>query len=160
MSDQCVRDLLYLDLALEDFLRGVVERQIHQEIDMEQSRLLVGRSDLNDISIVSRFVSRHHALLVRHGDATFLLDLDSTNGTFVNGEPVSNYVLRHDDVITVGHHRIKFYDPHATTRQSIYDVDLADTTVLKTIEDMRKRLAGKHAAETPLESEDLPTLQT
>ncbi len=133
---------------------------VMQGIDMEQSRLLVGRSEHNDISIGSRFISRHHALLVRHRDATVLLDLDSTNGTFVNGERISHRVLRHDDAITVGHHRIKFYDPHAAIRHATYDFDLADTTVMKTIEDMRNRLARKNEVETRAASEDLPTLQT
>jgi len=42
ISDQCVRDLLYLDLALEDFVRVVVERQIHQEIGTEHQVDLIG----------------------------------------------------------------------------------------------------------------------
>jgi type II secretory pathway predicted ATPase ExeA len=133
---------------------------IMQEIDMERPRLLVGRSSQNDIAIGSRFVSRHHALLVRHRDATFLLDLGSTNGTLVNGAPVSNYVLRHDDVITIGHHTIKFYDPHATARGLSCDIDLSDTAVMKSLEDMRNLLAEKNAARTSATSEDLPTLQT
>jgi alpha-glucan,water dikinase len=41
-SDRCVRDLLYLDLALEDFVRVAVERQIHQEIGLEQQVALIG----------------------------------------------------------------------------------------------------------------------
>ena len=63
-------------------------------------------------------------------------------------------------MITIGHHRIKFYDPHAATRQSAYDADLSDTTVMKTIEDMRNRIAMKNEAHAEAETEDLPTLQT
>ena len=130
-----------------------------QELKMEKPRLLIGRSEHNDISIGSRFISRHHALLVRHGNSTFLMDLNSTNGTFVNAKRVSNHVLLHDDVITVGHHKIKFDDPFATRRHEIDGVDFADTAIMKTLEDMRKLLAQENTAVLPTASENLPTLR-
>ena len=133
---------------------------VMQELTMDQPRLLIGRSEHNDISIGSRFVSRHHALLVRHGSATFLMDLNSTNGTFVNANRVSNHVLKHDDVVTLGHHKIKFYDPYATTRGSLEGADFADTAIMKTLEDMRTLLAQENTALMPAVSEDLPTIQT
>jgi len=127
---------------------------------MHKARALVGRSKHNDISINSRFISRHHTLLVRHRAATFLMDLNSTNGTFVNSKRVSNHVLIHEDVITIGHHRIKFYDPCATSRGALDSVDFADTVIMKTLEDMRSLLAQENTALLPTASEDLPTIQT
>ena len=130
------------------------------ELKMLKSRMLIGRSDHNDITIGSRFISRHHALLVRHGSSTFLMDLNSTNGTFVNAKRVSNQVLVHDDVITVGHHKIKFSDPHATARGQLGGAEFADTTIMKTLQDMRSLLARENTALLPAASEDLPTIQT
>jgi pSer/pThr/pTyr-binding forkhead associated (FHA) protein len=127
---------------------------------MEKARAIIGRSEHNDISIGSRFVSRHHALLVRHGTATFLMDLNSTNGTFVNSRRVSNHVLMHDDIITLGHHRIKFHDPHATSSEALDGVEFADTAIMKTLEDMRNLLAQENTALLPVASENLPTIQT
>ena len=127
---------------------------------LDRSRLLIGRSEHNDIAIPSRFISRHHALIVRHRDATFLMDLNSTNGTFVNASRVSNHVLVHDDVITVGHHKIKFYDPFSTQRGPVDAPDFADTAIMKTLEDMRTLLARENTALLPAMSEDLPTIQT
>ena len=126
---------------------------------MVKPRLLIGRSEHNDISICSRFISRHHALLVRHGNATFLMDLNSTNGTFVNGKRVSNHVLLHDDVVTVGHHKIKFDDPFATNRHELEGAAFADTAIMKTLEDMRNLLAQENTALLPAASENLPTLK-
>ena len=131
-----------------------------QELDMDKGRLLIGRSEHNDIAINSRFISRHHALLVRHGSATFLMDLNSTNGTFVNSERISNHVLLHEDVITVGHHHIKFSDPFATKRSELDGAEFADTAIMKTLEDMRSLLAQENTALLPTASEDLPTIQT
>jgi type II secretory pathway predicted ATPase ExeA len=133
---------------------------IIQEHSIDRARLLIGRSEHNDISIGSRFISRHHAIIVRHGSSTFLMDLNSTNGTMVNARRVSNHVLLHEDVITIGHHKIKFSDPHATSRVEFQGADFADTTIMKTLEDMRSLLARENTSLLPKASEDLPTLQT
>ena len=129
------------------------------DIRMDKPRLLIGRSDHNDIAIGSRFISRHHALLVRHGSATFLMDLNSTNGTFVNAKRVSNYVLVHNDVITLGHHKIKFHDTDARARGNLSGVEFADTAIMKTLQDMRNLLAQENTELLPAASEDLPTIQ-
>lgn len=130
------------------------------DLKMEQPRLILGRSEHNDIAINSRFISRHHALLVRHGSSTFLMDLNSTNGTFVNSRRISNHVLVNDDVITIGNHKIKFKDPDARTRGSLDGAEFADTAIMKTLDDMRSLLARENTEMLPAASEDLPTIQT
>ncbi len=127
------------------------------ELTFESPRMLIGRSEHNDLPISSKFISRHHTLLVRHGNTTFLMDLNSTNGTFVNSKRVSNHVLVHNDVVTVGDHRIKFNDPHATERKSPNGVEFADTAIMKSLDDMRKLLARENTAVMPVQSENLPT---
>jgi type II secretory pathway predicted ATPase ExeA len=127
-----------------------------EEFSIDQERLLIGRSEHNDISINSRFISRHHAILVRHGSSTFLMDLNSTNGTMVNARRVSNHVLLHADVITIGHHKIKFNDPNATSRVELKGAVFADTTIMKTLEDMRSLLAKENTSLLPNGGENLP----
>ena len=133
--------------------------RVVQKLTMDQPRLLVGRSEHNDIAIASRFISRHHVLLVRHGSTTFLMDLNSTNGTYINSQRVSNHVLMHDDVIAIGHHRVKFKDPSATRRGTLEGTEYADTAIMKTLDDMRDLLSQENTAILPAAgSEDLPTL--
>ncbi|MDJ0941214.1 MAG: FHA domain-containing protein [Woeseiaceae bacterium] len=129
-----------------------------KKLTFDKPRMLVGRSEHNDLAIDSRFVSRHHLLLVRHGGSTFLMDLNSTNGTFVNSKRVSNHILIDDDVITVGHHRVKYYDPHAKRRAKLEGTEFSDTAIMKTLADMRSLLADENTAELPAPSENLPTL--
>ena len=129
-----------------------------KKLTFEKPRILIGRSEHNDLSIDSRFVSRHHMLLVRNGSSTFLMDLNSTNGTFVNSRRVSNHVLIDDDVITVGYHSIKFCDPHAIQRGTLDGAEFADTAIMKTLEDMRNLLAQENTAILPAQSENTPTL--
>ena len=127
------------------------------ELKMENTRTLIGRSEHNDISIGSRFVSRHHALLVRHGNTTIVMDLNSSNGTFVNSRRVSNHVLLHEDVITLGHHRIRFSDPRARTGADLEGEEFADTAIMRTLVDVRTLLAQENAELFPAPQEDLPT---
>jgi general secretion pathway protein A len=133
------------------------EGETINQLTFAQPRLLIGRSEHNDISIESRFISRHHVLLARHGDSTFLMDLNSTNGTFVNSRRVSNHVLIHDDVISLGNHRIKFTDPHAVKRGSLEGTDFADTVIMRSLSDMRKLLAEENTEILPAATENLPT---
>ena len=122
-----------------------------REIDIDRPRLLVGRSDHNDLCINSRYVSRHHALFFKRGSATVLMDLNSTNGTYVNSRRVHNHVLNHDDVISIGNHGIKFHDPAARQRDSLEGTGFDETVVMKNLADMRKLLAREN-------TQCLPTL--
>jgi general secretion pathway protein A len=117
--------------------------ELLRELVLDRPRLLVGRSEHNELRISSRFVSRHHALFVRHGDATFLMDLNSTNGTFVNSRRISNLMMRHDDVVQLGNYRIKFVDPSATERSSLDDPGLSETIVMKSLQDVRQLMADE-----------------
>jgi len=134
-----------------------LDGQTLHEITFDRARLIIGRSEYNDIPLANKFISRHHAMLVRHGGATFLMDLNSTNGTYVNSKRVSNHVLMHDDVITLGHHRIKFVDPHASSRGKLDGEQFADTVIMKTLDDMRKLLAQENTEILPIQTENLPT---
>lgn len=119
--------------------------ELLRELVLDRPRLLVGRSEHNELRISSRFVSRHHALFVRHGNATFLMDLNSTNGTFVNSRRISNLMMRHDDVVQLGNYRIKFVDPSATERSSLDDPGLSETIVMKSLQDVRRLMADETA---------------
>jgi len=75
---------------------------------LDREQLLIGRHEHNDVSIVSRFVSRHHALLVTGAGSSYVLDLKSTNGTLVNSRPVTQHSLRDGDIISIGNFRLKY----------------------------------------------------
>ena len=86
-----------------------------------------------------------------------MMDLNSSNGTFVNSKRVSNHVLIDNDIITVGNHRIKFCDPHAKSRDTMTGREFTDTAIMKTLDDMRDLLARENTAMLPIPSENLPT---
>lgn len=112
-----------------------------KEIPFDRPRIMVGRSEHNDLPIVSRFVSRHHAVFIREGDTTVLMDLNSTNGTFVNSKRVSNHVMRHEDVVMLGHHGLKFVDGGARERRTLAGDSFSETIIMKSLDDLRNLLA-------------------
>jgi pSer/pThr/pTyr-binding forkhead associated (FHA) protein len=66
----------------------------------------IGRLPDNSVMIDNPAVSSHHALVFRDGEQVVVEDLQSTNGTFVNGLRVSRQVLQHGDVVMVGKHQL------------------------------------------------------
>lgn len=68
----------------------------------------MGRSPDNDVILRDPATSGHHARLERRGEAFWVVDLGSTNGTFVNGEAVQEKQLNHGDRLTVGQNSVHF----------------------------------------------------
>ena len=71
----------------------------HELVD---EAITIGRGPDNTIVVNDPSISAHHAQLLLEGDTYRLKDLDSTNGTRVNGKPVTETVLRIDDRIRFG----------------------------------------------------------
>ncbi|MBN2055910.1 FHA domain-containing protein [bacterium] len=72
----------------------------------------IGRGPDNDIYLsLDTSVSRHHAQLVYQGGKYSVIDLNSSNGTFVNGVPVKEKALKHGDIVVIGQTKIEFQLP-------------------------------------------------
>jgi pSer/pThr/pTyr-binding forkhead associated (FHA) protein len=87
-----------------------LDGQLLAEYNMSRERYTIGRLPDNDIRIDNAAVSGHHALIINILNDSFLEDLNSTNGTYVNGKIVKKHALQHGDVVTVGHHALRFVD--------------------------------------------------
>jgi len=108
-----------------------------QQVKLTRSKFLIGRADSNDVTIDSPAVSRHHALLIRQGGSILLIDLNSTNGVFVNSKRVTSRVLRHDDVISLGNHGLRISDVHSRRRDPTNEPDLEDTKTMQAMDSIR-----------------------
>ena len=135
-----------------------------QEFTFDVPQILIGRTEDNDISIPGSYVSRHHILLFRNGDATILVDLNSTNGTFVNSKRVYNHKLAHGDVITIDLHSmfvtycIRFSDPTMAANGSSKEIDPEDAVIAKALANFGDLLAKGDTYLLPTLSEDVPTV--
>lgn len=90
-----------------------LDGQVLAEYNMTKERYTIGRLPDNDVRIDNGAVSGHHALVINILDDSFLEDLNSTNGTYVNGKLIKKHALQHGDVITIGHHQLRFADQDA-----------------------------------------------
>jgi len=88
---------------------------VQGEYELSQERLTIGRKPDNDIQIDNLAVSGKHALIITILDDSFLEDLGSTNGTYVNGKLVKKHALKDGDVIAIGKHELKYVNENATT---------------------------------------------
>ncbi len=112
-----------------------LDSQVLAEYNMSKERYTIGRLPDNDVRIDNPAVSGHHSLIINILNDSFLEDLNSTNGTYVNGKLIKKHALQHGDVITIGHHQLRFSDQHANeTEQDEFE----KTMVIP---------AGQHSAE-------------
>lgn len=91
-----------------------LEGQVIREIELNKERMTIGRKPHNDVQIENLAVSGEHAAITTILNDSFLEDLDSTNGTLVNGAPVKKHVLQHGDAIEIGKFRLEYVNPQAS----------------------------------------------
>jgi hypothetical protein len=87
-----------------------LDGQLMAEYNMTKERYTIGRLPDNDVRIDNAAVSGHHSLIINILNDSFLEDLNSTNGTYVNGKLIKKHALQNSDVITIGHHQLRFVD--------------------------------------------------
>jgi pSer/pThr/pTyr-binding forkhead associated (FHA) protein len=120
-----------------------LDNQVLAEYNMTKERYTVGRLPDNDVRIDNPAVSGHHSLIINILNDSFLEDLNSTNGTYVNGKLIKKHALQHGDVITIGHHQLRFSDQQAPeTEQDEFE----KTMVIPTGQQNADQLAKAEAA--------------
>ena len=115
------------------------------EYTLKQNKILIGRSDFADIVIDDQFVSKMHALILIYADALVLLDLNSSNRTLVNSVRITNTILRSNDVISLGDHRLKVRNTPALTDEIAKLLENPDTIKMKNLLDIRRKRAQRLA---------------
>lgn len=100
---------------------------VQGEYELSQERLTIGRKPDNDIQIDNLAVSGKHSLIITILDDSFLEDLGSTNGTYVNGKLVKKHALKNGDVIAIGKHELKYVNENA----SADDDEFEKTMIIK-----------------------------
>lgn len=89
------------------------------EVSLNRPRMVLGRDTSCDISLDSSYVSRYQNLFMETSEGWMLIDLNSTNGCFVNGRKVSEHHLRDGDLISVGQHQLRFTGPNGALAEAL-----------------------------------------
>ena len=85
-------------------LDGVVIK----DVQITKDKTTLGRRPYNDIVIDNLAVSGEHAVLQMMGQDVFIEDLNSTNGTYINGKAIKKQLLAHNDTVEIGKYKIKY----------------------------------------------------
>ena len=85
-----------------------IDGVVIKEVQLTKDRTTLGRRPYNDIVIDNLAVSGEHAVLQLTGNEVFLEDLNSTNGTYVNGKAAKKQLLQNNDTVEIGKYKIKY----------------------------------------------------
>jgi len=125
---------------------------VQGEHELDKERVTIGRKPDNDIQIDNLAVSGKHALIITILDDSFLEDLGSTNGTYVNGKLIKKHALKDGDVIAIGKHELKYVNEHATAE----DDDFEKTMIIRPGSASAAVAAAKAAEEAGVAAEKAP----
>ncbi|MBI3950948.1 MAG: FHA domain-containing protein [Acidobacteria bacterium] len=125
------------------------------ELGLEETR--IGRLYLdNDLLLSDKNVSRQHAVLRRVGNQYLLIDLNSINGTFVNGKRIREQLLADQDTISIGGYTLVYDDPEGIPVIQYNDQRLGSTVLLRTPDQV---VSTTSELKTPSPSNSVESLQ-
>lgn len=101
--------------------------EVVDHIEITQGDMKIGRKPGSEIVLDNLAVSGTHANIFTIGDDSFVQDLDSTNGTFVNHKKVAKHHLRNGDIVTIGKHSLIFVNEMSAQQDT---EDFAKTVVI------------------------------
>lgn len=81
------------------------------ELILTRGEITLGRSAENTVTLNDHQVSSFHAKITTLFNASFIEDLGSTNGTYVNGKQIKKHTLHHGDMLLIGEHKITVVKP-------------------------------------------------
>lgn len=98
---------------------------VTKEVPLTKDRTTLGRRPYNDIVIDNLAVSGEHAVFQMSGTEVIIEDLNSTNGTYINGKAVTKQHLKHNDTVEIGKHKIRL------VKETEGNSDMEKTMVMK-----------------------------
>jgi pSer/pThr/pTyr-binding forkhead associated (FHA) protein len=120
-----------------------IDGVVIKEVQLTKDRTTLGRRPYNDIVIDNLAVSGEHAALQMEGGEVYLEDLNSTNGTYVNGKAAKKQVLHNGDTVEVGKYQIRFVND--TADYSVEMTPLAEAVAVAPVQATIKVMSGAAA---------------
>ena len=104
--------------ALQAYLVVLTGSNVGAMHKLEAAETVIGRSNQSDLRLIDDGISRKHARIIKSGSDVILEDLNSANGTLVNGELVSQRVLKNGDKISIGSNTVVRFSFNDTLDES------------------------------------------
>jgi pSer/pThr/pTyr-binding forkhead associated (FHA) protein len=133
-----------------------------KEYELNKEIITIGRKPDNDIHIDSPAISGNHAKVLTILNDSFIEDLNSTNGTFINGNKITKHALQNNEKIVIGKHELKYIHTNIDDNESDFEKTIiirpdaegmpeteeADETIEKSIGKIAADLASAGASST------------
>ncbi len=135
------------------------------EYPLTKEKFTLGRKADNDVHVDNLAVSGQHALIITILNDSFLEDLGSTNGTYVNGKLIKKHALQNGDVVGVGKHELKYINEEASSAESDFEktmiirpgmADTSASAVKQTTEKAEKAAASAPGHDAAAPESELP----
>ncbi len=106
-------------------------KKVLDTFELDQGDMKIGRRPDADITIDSMAVSGEHANIFTIGEDSFIQDLGSTNGTFVNSKKIAKHHLKDGDMIMIGKHTLNYVnETQSTIAPAAPTEDFAKTVII------------------------------
>ena len=105
-----------------------IDGVVIKEVQLTKDRTTLGRRPYNDVVIDNLAISGEHAVFQMTGNDVFIEDLNSTNGTYVNGKAAKKQQLVNGDTVEVGKYKIKFVAEPPAGNVKKYEFIYLDST--------------------------------
>lgn len=102
-------------------LQLMLNGEVISDHALAKETITIGRRPENDIPVDNLAVSGKHAQIITILNDSFLEDLNSTNGTYVNGSLIKKHALKHGDIIGIGKHQLKYVNENATASEEPFE---------------------------------------
>lgn len=103
---------------------------IQNKYIFDKDMVTIGRAKDNDIILENLSVSRNHVRIKHENEEYFIVDLNSANGTYVNGIKITKTALSDNDVVAVGKYRLIFVNKGLDDQQKIFDLSAEEKTMV------------------------------
>ena len=127
-----------------------LDHKVLQAVSIDKERLTIGRRPHNDIVLDMRAVSAQHAALVTVLDSSFIEDLDSTNGTLVNGQVVRKHYLQHGDIVQIGKYQILYSSDGLPMHADLASVTANDFPDTESLLDPSEKVVSQQKGQTAI----------
>lgn len=128
-----------------------------KEYELDKEILTIGRKPENDIHIDNLAVSGNHAKILTILNDSFIEDLDSTNGTIIDGNKIVKHALQNGECIVIGTHELKYENTGADDSENAFEQTMIirpDTEAIAATEEadkgIKKSTSGPGAAKLKL----------
>lgn len=109
-----------------------LNNEVVDHVELKQGDMKIGRKPGCEIVLDNLAVSGEHANIFTIGEDSFIQDLNSTNGTFINNKRMTKHHLRNGDIVRIGQHALIYMRESARPVKSESDDDVANTVVINT----------------------------